>query len=71
MLAYMDPWDWRWLDVKDQNPLVLRAMVYDPDRQAWDDTAKGIATRVCDFFCPYFETQTINAAIDRALAGAN
>jgi len=71
MRDYMEQWGWRWLDVKDQNPLVLRAMVYDPDRQEWDDTTKGIANRVCDFFCPYFETQTINAAIDRALSAAN
>jgi hypothetical protein len=71
MLAYMEQWGWRWLDVQAQNPLVLRAMVYDPDRQEWDETPKGIAHRVCDFFCPYFETQTINAAIDRALAAGN
>ena len=71
MLEYMEQWGWRWLDVKDQDARVLRAMVYDPERQEWDETAKGIAIRVCDFFCPYYETQTINAAIDRALTAGN
>lgn len=71
MLAYMEQWGWRWTDVKSQNPSLLRGMVYDPDRQEWDDTTRGIANQVCDFFCPYFDTNAINGAIDRALSGSN
>lgn len=71
MLAYMEQWGWRWTDIHQQNPMLLRGMVYDPDRQEWDDTTLGIARSVCDFFCPYFETQAINEALDQALASGN
>jgi hypothetical protein len=43
-------------------------MVYDPDKQDWEDTALEIGRKVCDLFCPYFETQEINAFIDKAIS---
>lgn len=66
MLGYMEQWGWRWLDVQRRNPRLLRGMVYDPDKQEWDDTTLSIGRSVCDIFCPYFETQLIHDAIDRA-----
>jgi len=71
MLTYMEQWGWRWTDIKSQNPTLLRCMIYDPDRQEWDDTTTGIANQVCDFFCPYFDTATINRAIDTSLSEAS
>lgn len=67
MLNYMEQWGWRWMDVKQQNPQLLRGMIYDPDKQQWDDTTINIGKSVCDLFCPYFETQTIHDALDRVL----
>lgn len=66
MLNYMEQWGWRWGDVKQNNPTLIRGMIYDPDTQGWDDTALNIGRSVCDLFCPYFEAQTIHDAIDRA-----
>lgn len=66
MLGYMEQWGWRWIDVKRHNPRLLRGMIYDPDKQEWDDTTVNIGKSVCDLFCPYFETQMIHDAIDRA-----
>lgn len=71
MLSYMEQWGWRWTDVKQKNPRLLRGMVYDPDKQEWDDTTLNIGKSVCDIFCPYFETQQIHDAIDRALKNGN
>ena len=66
MLGYMEQWGWRWTDVKHHNPRLMRGMIYDPDKQEWDDTTMNIGKSVCDLFCPYFETQLIHDAIDRA-----
>jgi hypothetical protein len=71
MLGYMEQWGWRWTDVKRHNPRLLRGMIYDPDKQEWDDTTLNIGKSVCDLFCPYFETQVIHDAIDRALTNGS
>ncbi|MDB6056760.1 MAG: hypothetical protein JWO95_604 [Verrucomicrobiales bacterium] len=71
MLGYMEQWGWRWTDVKQHNPHLLRGMIYDPDKQEWDDTTLNICKSVCDLFCPYLETQTIHDAIDRAFKNGN
>jgi hypothetical protein len=65
MLNYMEQWGWRWTDVQKHNPQLLRGMIYDPDKQQWDDTTLNIGRSVCDLFCPYFETQAIHDALDR------
>lgn len=71
MLGYMEQWGWRWTDVQRRNPSMLRGMIYDPDKQEWDDTTLNIGRSVCDVFCPYFETQLIHDAIDRAYKNGN
>lgn len=71
MLGYMEQWGWRWTDVKQHNPHLLRGMIYDPDKQDWDKTTLEIGNSVCDIFCPYFDTQQIHDALDRALKNGN
>jgi hypothetical protein len=65
MLGYMEQWGWRWTDVRQQNSRILRGMIYDPDKQQWDETTVNIGKSVCELFCPYFETQAIHDALDR------
>lgn len=62
---HMEQWGWRWSDLRHRNPDVLRAMVYDPDQQDWDETSLKIGREVCDLFCPYFDTDQIDEAMDR------
>lgn len=62
---YMEQWGWRWTDIRNQNPGILRGMVYDPDSQEWDHTSLSIGREVCDVFCPYTERAELNAALDR------
>lgn len=71
MLAYMEQWAWRWTDIRKQNPRVLKGMVFDPDRQQWDETSTRIADEVCDFFCSYLDKPAINRVIDAALYPAD
>lgn len=66
LIPYMEQWGFRWRDIHDRNPRLGRAMVYDPDKQEWDETALNIGRQVCDLFCPYFETQTIHDFLDCA-----
>ena len=59
----MEQWGWRWTDLHNQNPNVLRAMIYNPDQQDWDETSLKIGREVCDLFCPYFESEQISDAL--------
>lgn len=61
LLPYMEQWGFRWGDLRRRHPTLWRAMVYDPDKQDWDETASRIGREVCDLFCPYFETATLHA----------
>ena len=63
VLAYMEQWGWRWTDLHENNPTLLRAMVYDPDNQQWDEDSLTIGKAVCEIFCPYFEQDTIEAGL--------
>lgn len=65
MLAYMEQWGWRWMDIRDGNPGLIRAMIFDPDKQDWDDTALSIGRSVCDVFCPYYEANSFEDALGR------
>lgn len=65
MLPYMEQWGWRWMDIRDGNPDMLRAMIFDPDKQDWDDTALSIGRSVCDVFCPYYEANAFEDALGR------
>ena len=69
LTGYMEQWGFRWRDLKDANPSLLRSMIYDPAVQEIDRTAKAIGESVCELFCPYHEADRIHDLIDRALAG--
>jgi hypothetical protein len=66
LLPYMEQWGFRWSDLHRRNPRLMRAMIYDPDKQEWDETTLNIGRQVCDLFCPYSETHTIHEFLDRA-----
>ncbi len=61
----MEQWGWRWTDLDNGNPDILRAMVYNPDQQEWDDTSLKIGREVCDLFCPYYETDQIDDTLSK------
>ena len=65
MLPLMEQWGWRWTDIAKGNPDMGRAMIYDPDKQEWDETALSIGRSVCDIFCPYYEAQAFEDALGR------
>lgn len=64
--GYMQQWGWRWTDLHEKQAGIIRAMVYDPDRQDWDATALDIGRSVCEVFCPYHESEEISRAIEMA-----
>ena len=64
--GYMQQWGWRWTDLHEKQPGIVRAMVYDPDRQDWDATALDIGRSVCEVFCPYHESAEVGRAIEMA-----
>lgn len=64
--GYMQQWGWRWTDLHEKQPGIVRAMVYDPDRQDWDATSLEIGRSVCEVFCPYHESTAIAEAFERA-----
>jgi hypothetical protein len=66
LVSYMEQWGWRLNDLRKKRPDLVRAMVYDPHNQDWEDTALAIGKSVCEFFCPYFETQRVHEAIFEA-----
>lgn len=64
MREYIEQWGYRWMDAKQHNRKLVRAMFYDPDNQEWDDDSKRIAEDVCEIFHPYFESDKISSALD-------
>jgi len=64
LLPYMEQWGWRWTDLRSRHPGLVRAMVYDPENQPWDEAALSIGRSVCEVFCPYFETERLGEAVD-------
>ncbi len=65
LLPYMEQWGWRWTDLRSRHPGLVRAMVYDPENQPWDETALSIGRSVCEVFCPYFETERLAEAVEK------
>lgn len=63
ILPYMEQWGWRWNDIKKANPDMIRAMIFDPDQQEWNETALKIGRAVCNVFCPYYESESLEAAL--------
>ena len=57
----------RWNDLRKRRPNLLRAMVYDPDNQTWEEPALAIGRSVCEVFCPYFEQDKVESAITEAI----
>jgi hypothetical protein len=66
MREYMEQWGYRWVDAKNHNKKLSRAMFYDPDNQQWDEESLRIGQNVCEVFLPYFETSGIIKALERA-----
>ena len=64
--GYMEQWGFRWRDLRDADPALLPAMIYDPDVQEIDGTALAIGEAVCELFCPYYETNKIHDLLDLA-----
>jgi hypothetical protein len=64
--SYMEQWGFRWRDLHEANPGLLRVMLYDPAIQDVDSTASAIGQSVCDYFGPYHETQRVHDLIDLA-----
>jgi len=69
ILPYMEQWGFRWTDLRRRHPTLMRAMVYDPDKQEWDETSLKIGREVCELFCPYFETGAIHDFLGQAANG--
>lgn len=68
-MPYMEQWGFRWHDLRRRHPKLLRAMVYDPDTQEWDETSLKLGREVCDLFCPYYETAAIHTLLEKAGTG--
>lgn len=66
ILPYMEQWGFRWNDLRRRHPRLLRAMVYDPDKQEWDEVSLRIGREVCELFCAYFETQKLHNLLEQA-----
>lgn len=67
LLPYMERSGWRWNDIREKHPNLIRAMVFDPDNQDWEDTALAIGQAVCDVFCSYFDQEKVQRAITDAI----
>jgi len=59
VLDRMERWGYRWQDLKEKNPRLRSAMIYDPDRQIIDATSRRIGEKACELFCAYHETERI------------
>jgi hypothetical protein len=64
--GYMEQWGFRWRDLRDAHPSLLRVMLYDPAVQDVDATAAAIGQSVCEYFGPYHETDRLHEIVDRA-----
>jgi len=64
--GYVEQWGFRWRDLHDAHPRLLRVMLYDPAVQEVDSTATAIGESVCDLFGPYHETSRFNDILDQA-----
>ncbi len=65
--SYMEQWGFRWRDLHDAHPRLLRVMLYDPAVQDIDSTAAAIGEAVCDYFGPYDNVTRLHDLIDLAI----
>jgi Domain of unknown function DUF1828 len=70
MHDYMEQWGFRWIDAKEAEPTLVRAMFYDPENQEWDENSVAIGTRHCEIFRPYFEDELIRSDLTRLALAA-
>lgn len=68
LTSYMEQWGFRWRDLRDAHPNLLRAMIYDPAVQDIDATAQAIgeSPSVCELFAPYNEVDRLHSLLDQA-----
>ena len=59
ILETMERWGYRWQDLKEHNPRLRSAMIFDPERQTVDATSRRIGEKACELFCAYHETDRI------------
>lgn len=64
--SYMEQWGFRWRDLHDAHPRLLRVMLYDPAVQDIDSTAAAIGEAVCDYFGPYDNVTRLHDLLDLA-----
>ncbi len=64
--SYMEQWGFRWRDLHDAHPSLLRVMLYDPAVQDVDSTATAIGEAVCDYFGPYDNVTRLHDLLDVA-----
>jgi hypothetical protein len=64
--SYMEQWGFRWRDLHDAHPSLLRVMLYDPAVQDVDPTSTAIGEAVCDYFGPYDNVTRLHDLIDLA-----
>ncbi|MFA6960091.1 MAG: hypothetical protein WC205_04980 [Opitutaceae bacterium] len=64
--SYMEQWGFRWRDLHDAHPHLLRVMLYDPAVQDIDSTATAIGEAVCDYFGPYDNVTRLHDLLDKA-----
>jgi hypothetical protein len=62
----MEQWGFRWRDLHDAHPRLVRVMLYDPAVQEIDATATAIGEAVCDYFGPYDNVTRLHALVDLA-----
>jgi hypothetical protein len=70
MHDYMEQWGFRWIDAKEADSTLVRAMIYDPENQEWDGNSLAIGERHCEIFRPYFESELIGADFARLALAA-
>lgn len=62
---YMEQWGFRWGDAKQANSSLIRAMLYDPENQEWDETSLDIGKHYCEIFRPYYESEAFRDDLAR------
>ena len=65
LLPYMEQWGWRWTDLRRKHADLIPAMVYDPHHQRWDEASLNIGRSVCEVFCPYFDNEALDSALEK------
>lgn len=62
---YMEQWGFRWADAKQADLRLVRAMLYDPENQEWDEDSLEIGKHYCEIFHPYYESDAFRDDLSR------